>query len=142
MSHRPWSLPTGRHVIPSCTLPCTPPLPPWQVFGVARQALSLVAGEAIDAYLTSQLARLRDQYTVGRIIASIQASLWPGGVFFWYTATGRAQQAAAAAWRAAQAAAAQEVGGGGSGGAAAAAADGGGGGRPAAMQPERFLEPG
>jgi sorting nexin-13 len=110
-----------------------------QVFAVARQALSLVAGEAIDSYLISQLARLRDQYTVGRIIASIQASLWPGGVFFWYTPTGRTQQAAAAAWRAAQAAATQEAASGGSG---AAAADGGGHTRPTPMQPERFLEPG
>ena len=113
-------------------------LPCPQVFGVARQTLSLVAGEAIDCYLTSQLARLRDQYTVGRIIASIQASLWPGGVFFWYTPTGRAQQAAAAAWRAAQAAA-REAGGAG----VAAAADGGGGcARPTPMQPDTFLEPG
>ena len=111
---------------------------------MARQALSLVAGEAIDSYLISQLARLRDQYTVGRIIASIQASLWPGGVFFWYTPTGRAQQAAAAAWRAAQAAAqaAAQEGGGGDAAAAAAADAGGGHVRPAPMQPERFLEPG
>ena len=98
---------------------------------MARQALSLVAGEAIDAYLTSQLSRLRDQYTLGRIIAAIQASLWPGGLFCSYTPAARAQQAAATAWRAAQEQARDGDGRG-----------GGGGGQPAGMQPEKFLEPG
>lgn len=52
-----------------------------QVFAVARQALSLVAGEAIDSWLVAHLQRLREQHTVGRIIQRIQAGLWPGGVW-------------------------------------------------------------
>ena len=44
-----------------------------QVLAVARQTLSLVAGEAIDQYITSRLRLLRQQHTIGRIIQRIQA---------------------------------------------------------------------
>lgn len=101
-----------------------------QVFAVARQTLSLVAGEAIDGWLVSQLARLREEHTIGRLIQRIQASLWPGGLWFQRTP---AAQAAAAAAAAAAAKAAQQSG-----------ADGGGQGgyvRPAGMEAARFLEP-
>ncbi|RMZ54561.1 hypothetical protein APUTEX25_002136, partial [Auxenochlorella protothecoides] len=56
-----------------------------QVFAVARQVLSLVAGTTIDEYLTARLRSLRSEHTIGRAIAGIQAALWPGGV--WYQAT-------------------------------------------------------
>jgi sorting nexin-13 len=91
-----------------------------QVFAVARQALSLVAGEAIDAYLTSKLRLLRQQHTIGRIISQIQASLWPGGVWFQYTPG--AQAAAASRDRQQAAAAGSYV-------------------RPEGMDAARFLEP-
>ena len=53
-----------------------------QVFGVARQVLSLVAGSAIDEYVLSQLRLLRQQHTLARILHGLQNTLWPGGVWF------------------------------------------------------------
>ena len=55
-----------------------------QVFGVARQMLSLVAGDAIDVFLVNQLRILRQEHTIARVIHRIQNSLWPGGVWFSY----------------------------------------------------------
>lgn len=53
-----------------------------QVYGVARQMLSLVAGGAIDEYILSQLKALRQEHQLARLIHSLQISLWPGGVWF------------------------------------------------------------
>lgn len=53
-----------------------------QIFSVARQALSLVAGGAIDVFLAGQLRLLRQEHTLARAIHGIQAALWPGGVWF------------------------------------------------------------
>lgn len=135
---------------------------------MARQALSLLAGEQIDGYITGKLRLLRQQHTIGRIIAKarrcargwaglpavqvwggtvrsqhgllpavgrrdgadqlalappmlqIQASLWPGGL--WFQRTPLTQAAAAAAAR-------------------AAASGDDGGARPAGMEAEHFLTP-
>ena len=100
-----------------------------QVFAVARQALSLVAGEAIDNYLTSQLRLLRQQHTIGRIIQRVQASLWPGGVWFQRTPAFLAQQAVQ---QAAAAAAAPPD----------AKTSTSSSARPPGMEPERYLDPG
>ena len=97
-----------------------------QVFAVARQALSLVAGEAIDNYLTSQLRLLRQQHTIGRIIQRIQASLWPGGLWFQRTPAFLAQQAVQQA--------APPPGHASSSSSSSA--------RPPGMEPERYLDPG
>lgn len=64
-----------------------------QVFGVARQVLSLVAGDAIDVYLLSRLKLLRQAHTIARLLQSIQGSLWPGGTWFQYLPQHQAQQA-------------------------------------------------
>ena len=56
--------------------------PCFQVYGVARQMLSLVAGGAIDEYILSQLKALRQEHQLARLIHSLQISLWPGGVWF------------------------------------------------------------
>ncbi|KAK9807024.1 hypothetical protein WJX72_010915 [[Myrmecia] bisecta] len=61
-----------------------------QVFGVARQVLSLVAGDAIDEYLLSQLRMLRQEHTLARIIHGLQNMLWPGGA--WYQSLPSHQQ--------------------------------------------------
>ena len=53
-----------------------------QVYGVARQMLSLVAGGAIDEYILSQLKALRQEHQLARLIHSLQISLWPGGIWF------------------------------------------------------------
>mmetsp|Transcript_13710 Transcript_13710/g.41406 ORF Transcript_13710/g.41406 Transcript_13710/m.41406 type:complete len:1265 (+) Transcript_13710:304-4098(+) len=55
-----------------------------QIFTVARQALSLVAGGAIDVFLAGQLRLLRQEHTLARAIHGIQAALWPGGIWFMY----------------------------------------------------------
>ena len=55
-----------------------------QIFTVGRQALSLVAGGAIDVFLLGQLRLLRQEHTLARAIHAIQASLWPGGTWFMY----------------------------------------------------------
>lgn len=54
----------------------------WQILGLARQLLSLVAGGAIDDWLAQQLRTLRQEHTLSRLILSLQASLWPGGTWF------------------------------------------------------------
>ncbi len=52
-----------------------------QVFSVARQVLSLVAGDAIDVYLLSRLRLLRQEHTIARVVQSIQVcALCAGGV--------------------------------------------------------------
>ena len=56
--------------------------PPVQVFGVARQMLSLVAGGAIDEWLLSNLRTLRQEHALARVLAHLQAQLWPGGAWF------------------------------------------------------------
>lgn len=43
-----------------------------QVFSVARQALSLVAGDAIDVYLLGKLRLLRQEHAIARAIQSLQ----------------------------------------------------------------------
>ena len=53
-----------------------------QVFGVARQMLSLVAGGAIDEWLLSNLRTLRQEHALARVLAHLQAQLWPGGAWF------------------------------------------------------------
>lgn len=53
-----------------------------QIFSVARQALSLVAGGAIDVFLAGQLRLLQQEHTLARAIHGVQAALWPGGVWF------------------------------------------------------------
>jgi len=67
-----------------------------QVFGVARQVLSLVAGGAIDDWMLRKLRTLRKPGTLAAALLRLQASLWPGGVWF-----ARAPAAAAAAAEAA-----------------------------------------
>ena len=57
---------------------------PAQIFTVARQTLSLVAGGAIDVFLAGQLRLLRQEHTLARAIHGIQAALWPGGTWFMY----------------------------------------------------------
>ena len=54
----------------------------WQVFGAARQMLSLVAGGAIDEWLLSNLRTLRQEHALARVLAHLQAQLWPGGTWF------------------------------------------------------------
>ena len=53
-----------------------------QVFGAARQMLSLVAGGAIDEWLLSNLRTLRQEHALARGLAHLQAQLWPGGTWF------------------------------------------------------------
>ena len=53
-----------------------------QVFGAARQMLSLVAGGAIDEWLLSSLRALRQEHALARGLAHLQAQLWPGGTWF------------------------------------------------------------
>lgn len=122
-----------------------------QVFGMARQALSLVAGEAIDAYLTSRLRSLRQQHTIGRIIQQVQAALWPGGVWFQQAQAARAQKAGAADASGGGGRGSSDGDSGSSGGSAGGGGSGGGGSssggppryaRPAGMDPEKFLTPG
>ena len=52
------------------------------MFGVARQVLSLVAGGAIDEWVAGQLRSARQEHTLARMLAILQASLWPGGAWF------------------------------------------------------------
>ena len=54
-----------------------------QVFGVARQALALVAGGAVDDWLLRRLRTLSSPTTVAGLLLRLQGSLWPGGV--WYS---------------------------------------------------------
>ncbi|GAB4817940.1 hypothetical protein N2152v2_004986 [Parachlorella kessleri] len=99
-----------------------------QVFSVARQVLSLVAGDTIDVYLLSRLRLLRQAHTIARVIQSIQGSLWPGGTWFQYLP--QYQQPPRAATRPASASLDAEAG-------VQAAA------RPVwAMQADKYLEPG
>lgn len=53
-----------------------------QVIAMARQLLSLVAGDAIEVYLSNQLKTITAEHTVARFILMLQGALWPGGV--WY----------------------------------------------------------
>jgi sorting nexin-13 len=53
-----------------------------QVFGVARQVLSLVAGGAVDDWLLRRLRALSSDATVAAALLRLHGSLWPGGV--WY----------------------------------------------------------
>ena len=60
----------------------TQQVPALQVFGAARQMLSLVAGGAIDEWLLSNLRTLRQEHALARVLAHLQAQLWPGGTWF------------------------------------------------------------
>jgi len=62
-----------------------------QVFGMARQVLSLVAGDVIDVFLVNKLRLLRQEHSIARLIHKLQNSLWPGGVWYSYLA-GEADQ--------------------------------------------------
>ena len=53
-----------------------------QVFGVARQVLSLVAGGAIDEWLLGHLRALRQEHALARLLHALQQQLWPGGAWF------------------------------------------------------------
>ena len=53
-----------------------------QVFGVARQVLSLVAGGAIDEWLLGLLRGLRQEHCCARALHALQQQLWPGGAWF------------------------------------------------------------
>lgn len=53
-----------------------------QVFGAARQMLSLVAGGKIDEWLLGHLRGLRDEHFVARMLHALESMLWPGGVWF------------------------------------------------------------
>lgn len=61
-----------------------------QVFSIARQVLSFAIGDAIDVYLLEKLRMLRQEAFLAHSIHSIQAALWPGGVWFQNTASFRA----------------------------------------------------
>lgn len=61
-----------------------------QVYGIARQILSLAIGDAIDVYLLEKLRMLREEAFLANSIHSLQAALWPGGVWFMNTANFRA----------------------------------------------------
>jgi sorting nexin-13 len=63
-----------------------------QVFSVARQALSLVAGGAVDDWLLRKVRGVASESAAAGALLRLQASLWPGGT--WYA---RAPAAAAAA---------------------------------------------
>lgn len=56
-----------------------------QVLSVARQVVSLVAGDVIDVLVMSHLRQARQEHVIGRVLAFIQSQLWPGGV--WYQLT-------------------------------------------------------
>lgn len=64
------------------TIRPSPALSRAQVFGAARQMLSLVAGGAIDEWLLSNLRTLRQEHALARALAHLQAQLWPGGAWF------------------------------------------------------------
>ena len=49
---------------------------------MARQMLSLLAGDTIDLWLVRQLKGLTSGHSVARAILSLQSILWPGGVWF------------------------------------------------------------
>lgn len=72
-----------------------------QVYGVARQVLSLFAGDAIDLFLVSKLRLVRQEHTLGRAIQLIQSSLWPGGTWFMHSPQYEAAHPGAAGARAA-----------------------------------------
>ena len=46
------------------------------------QVLNVVAGDAVDIWLTSKLRLLRQEHTVARAVLAIQSSLWPGARVF------------------------------------------------------------
>lgn len=52
------------------------------VYSIARQALSLIAGSAIDEALVRQLNYIKQEHTIARLILRLQTSLWPGGRWF------------------------------------------------------------
>eukprot|EP00887_Chlorella_sp_A99_P005446 scaffold1.g5446.t1 len=111
-----------------------------QVLSVARQALSLMAGDAIDDFVLARLRLLRQEHTIGRAISLLQVSLWPGGV--WHSRTPAA--AAAAAEVEARRRQQEQAGSGSADGTAASDSQA----QPAAapgqevMQAEAFLDPG
>ena len=49
---------------------------------MARQMLSLLAGDAIDMFLVSKLRSLTSEHSIARAILSVHTALWPGGVWF------------------------------------------------------------
>jgi hypothetical protein len=53
-----------------------------QVGNALRQALNLLAGDAIDALLLSRLRGLTSEFSVARALLSLHGALWPGGVWF------------------------------------------------------------
>ncbi len=90
---QPHAPPPHPSLAPACSFsaasaPARPrhPTPTLQVFSVARQVLSLVAGDAIDIYLLGMLRRLREEASVAAAIRSLQNVLWPGGVWCQYAA--------------------------------------------------------
>ena len=60
---------------------------------MARQMLSLLAGDAIDLWLVSKLRSLTSEHSMARMILSIRAALWPGGVWFAWANQQREQRA-------------------------------------------------
>jgi hypothetical protein len=54
---------------------------------MARQALSLIAGDALDVWLLQQVRAVFSEHTVARALLSAQAGLWPGGQWYAYASS-------------------------------------------------------
>lgn len=53
-----------------------------QVIAIGRQALSLIAGDAVDVYLSQKLRQLMSDRTVASCLDNLRAALWPNGTWF------------------------------------------------------------
>lgn len=78
--------------------PCHLHGPAYQASNLARQTLSLLAGDTIDRFLMVQLKSLTSELRLARLILSLNSMLWPGGVWFAW-ANQQTQQRAEAAKR-------------------------------------------
>jgi hypothetical protein len=54
---------------------------------MARQALSLIAGDALDVWLQQQIRATFSEHTVARALLSVQTGLWPGGEWYAYASS-------------------------------------------------------
>jgi hypothetical protein len=75
----------SRELLPKPTTAPCPAAP--QVLTMARQALSLIAGDALDVWLLQQIRAVFSEHTVARALLSVQAGLWPGGEWYAYASS-------------------------------------------------------
>ncbi|KAG1676950.1 hypothetical protein FOA52_014826 [Chlamydomonas sp. UWO 241] len=68
-----------------------------QIGNALRQALNLLAGDAIDALLLSRLRGFTSELSIARTLLSLHGSLWPGGVWCAWASQQRDERAAAEA---------------------------------------------